>query len=226
SAADDPGGAFQLAARRFPALGFLHNSLQKGWLRPYMRAPFLMNLDPVLLQRLAEKVGTPFWLYDARVIRQRIDEVLFMTKEPGIQARFAMKACPATRILKEMKSAGVWIDAVSGNEALRALRAGFSRGNNPPEICFTADVFRDNALNVVIENELRPNVGARGMIRDLERARFRGPVSIRVNPGFGHGHVNACDTGGPSSKHGIWHEDLIAVRDEARRARLPVTMLH
>jgi diaminopimelate decarboxylase len=191
-----------------------------------MRAPFLMNLDPVLLQRLAEKVGTPFWLYDARVIRHRISEVLFMTKEPGIQARFAMKACPATRILKEMKSAGVWIDAVSGNEALRALRAGFSRGNNPPEICFTADVFRDNALNVVIENELLPNVGSPGMIRDLERAGFRGPVSIRVNPGFGHGHVNACDTGGPSSKHGIWHEDLIAVRDEARRARLPVTMLH
>ena len=112
-------------------------------------APILiMNLDPALLQRLAEKVGTPFWLYDARIIRQRIDEVLFMTGEPGIQARFAMKACPATRVLQEMKSAGIWIDAVSGNEALRALRAGYGRGSNPPEICFTADVFRDNALRL------------------------------------------------------------------------------
>src|SRR6188768_4108763 len=92
----------------------------------HARPSFSMNLDPDLIQRLASKVGTPFWLYDARVIRQRIREVQFMSKAPGVQARFAMKACPATRVLQEMKSAGIWIDAVSGNEALRALRAGFA----------------------------------------------------------------------------------------------------
>jgi diaminopimelate decarboxylase len=185
-----------------------------------------MNLDPALLSRLAEKVGTPFWLYDARVIRQRINEVLFMTQADGVQARFAMKACPATRILREMKSAGVWIDAVSGNEALRALLAGFARGHQPPEICFTADVFRDNALSVVLDNQLLPNIGSPGMLADLKRAGYRGPISIRVNPGFGHGHVNACDTGGPSSKHGVWHQDLAAVKDAARDAGLSIVMLH
>jgi diaminopimelate decarboxylase len=185
-----------------------------------------MNLDPALLRSLAAKVGTPFWLYDARVIRQRINEVLFMTKAPGIQARFAMKACPATKVLREMKSAGVWIDAVSGNEALRALRAGFASGNNPPEICFTADVFRDNALSVVLENGLLPNIGSPGMVRELATAGYRGPVSIRVNPGFGHGHVNACDTGGPSSKHGVWLDDLFPVKEAAEQAGMSVTMLH
>jgi diaminopimelate decarboxylase len=185
-----------------------------------------MNLDPTLLARLAEKVGTPFWLYDARVIRQRIAEVLFMSKAPGLQARFAMKACPATKVLREMKAAGVWIDAVSGNEALRALRAGFARGQNPPEICYTADVFRDNALGVVLENELLPNIGSPGMVRQLAAAGYAGAVSIRVNPGFGHGHVNACDTGGPSSKHGVWLTDLHAVKTAAERAGMRVTMLH
>jgi diaminopimelate decarboxylase len=29
-----------------------------------------------------------------------------------------------------------------------------------------------------------------------------------VNPGFGHGHSRKTNTGGPSSKHGIWHENL------------------
>jgi diaminopimelate decarboxylase len=185
-----------------------------------------MALDPTFLRSLAEKVGTPFWLYDARVIRQRIEEVKFMSNAPGIQARFAMKACPATKVLREMKSAGIWIDAVSGNEALRALGAGFVPGNNPPEICFTADVFRDNALQAVLENQLLPNIGSPGMIRDLAAAGYRGPVSIRVNPGFGHGHVNACDTGGPSSKHGIWSGDLLAVKDAAAKAGMSVVMLH
>jgi diaminopimelate decarboxylase len=185
-----------------------------------------MNLDPDLLQRLASKVGTPFWLYDARLIRQRIEEVQFMTKAPGVQARFAMKACPATRVLKEMKAGGIWIDAVSGNEALRALRAGFAPGNQPPEICFTADVFRDNALAVVLDNHLLPNIGSPGMVRELAAAGYSGPISIRINPGFGHGHVNACDTGGPSSKHGIWLDDLLDVKESAEKAGLTVTMLH
>jgi len=185
-----------------------------------------MNLDPALLERMASQVGTPFWLYDARVIRQRIADVLFMTKAPGVQARFAMKACPATRVLREMKAAGVWIDAVSGNEALRALRAGFAGGHEPPEICFTADVFRDNALAVVMENGLLPNVGSAGMIQQLATAGYRGPVSIRVNPGFGHGHVNACDTGGPSSKHGVWLTDLLVVKKSAEDAGMRVAMLH
>lgn len=187
---------------------------------------FTMSHDPTLLRSLAEKVGTPFWLYDARVIRQRIEDVKYMTKAPGVQARFAMKACPATRVLQEMKKAGIWIDAVSGNEALRAMRAGFSPGHQPPEICFTADVFRDNALQVVLEHGLLPNLGSPGMVRDLARAGYRGPVSVRINPGFGHGHVNACDTGGPSSKHGVWASDLLAVRDAAQKAGMTVTMLH
>ena len=185
-----------------------------------------MKLDATLIRKVAAKVGTPFWFYDAAVLRQRIADIKFMASAPGVQPRFAMKACPATKVLREMAAAGIWIDAVSGNEALRALRSGHAPGNNPPVVCFTADVFRDNALDVVLQNNLLPNIGSPGMIRQLADAGYRGPVSIRVNPGFGHGHVNTCDTGGPSSKHGIWHSDLMAVKDAAERAGLTVTMLH
>ena len=185
-----------------------------------------MNHSPALLESLAAKVGTPFWLYDARVIRQRIGDIQFITESEGVQARYAMKACPATRVLREMKTAGIWIDAVSGNEVLRALRAGHPAGHQPPAICLTADVFRDNALPVLLEHGILPNIGSPGQIEELVRAGWRGPVSIRVNPGFGHGHVNACDTGGPSSKHGIWHEDLMGINEAARAAGVEITMLH
>ncbi|MEA3209915.1 MAG: diaminopimelate decarboxylase [Chthoniobacter sp.] len=185
-----------------------------------------MHHDPALLRSLAAQTGTPFWLYDARTIRQRIGDVQFISDSPGVQARFAMKACPATKVLREMQAAGIWIDAVSGNEVLRALRAGHPAGNHPPVICLTCDVFRDNALAVVLEQGILPNIGSPGQIADLQRAGYRGPVSLRVNPGFGHGHVNACDTGGPSSKHGIWFEDLMTTKGAADAAGLEVTMLH
>jgi diaminopimelate decarboxylase len=185
-----------------------------------------MTLEPALLQKLAARVGTPFWLYDAEVLRQRIADIRYITGGEGIQPRFAMKSCPASKILREMQAAGIWIDAVSGNEVLRAIRAGYAGGNQPPYILFTSDVFRDNALDVVLEHGVLPNAGSTGMLRQLGDAGYRGPVSLRINPGFGHGHVNSCDTGGPSSKHGIWFEDLQGALDQAHRAGLEVVMLH
>jgi diaminopimelate decarboxylase len=137
-----------------------------------------------------------------------------------------MKANSCWKVLEAVRSAGLWIDAVSGNEVLRARRAGFPMGANPPVVMLTADVLRDNALTVVLEQGVLPNVGSPGMIDELRGAGYRGPIAVRANPGFGHGHVSSCDTGGPSSKHGIWRDDLEDVRRRAAEARLPIVALH
>jgi diaminopimelate decarboxylase len=137
-----------------------------------------------------------------------------------------MKACSTRRLLELVREAGIWIDAVSGNEALRALAAGFPAGHAPPAILLTADVFRDNALDVVLEHRFLPNIGSPAMVDALQRAGYRGPIGVRVNPGFGHGHVQATDTGGPSSKHGIWYDDLDAVRRAAEDAGFDIVLLH
>ena len=38
---------------------------------------------------------------------ERISEIREVTAD-GVQARFAMKSCPATRVLEEMQKAGIW----------------------------------------------------------------------------------------------------------------------
>ncbi len=178
------------------------------------------------LEMIAARVGTPFWLLDSRSIRRQIAEVKQLMAGDGFQARFAMKANPATPILGLMRESGIWIDAVSANECGRALRAGYAAGAYPPEILFTADVFRDDWTALVCGQGLLPNVGSPGMLNDLVRAGYRGPIALRVNVGFGHGHVNTCDTGGPSSKHGIWWESLGEVRTAAAREGLTIDLLH
>ncbi|MEW6270770.1 MAG: diaminopimelate decarboxylase [Thermodesulfobacteriota bacterium] len=178
------------------------------------------------LARLAAQIGTPFYFYDAAAIADRVARVREQTAAPGLQARYAMKACSAHLVLKAIRKAGLWIDAVSGNEVLRAKRAGFTMGNEPPVVLLTADVFRDNALAVVREEHVLPNIGSPGQLRELAAAGYRGPIGLRVNPGFGHGHVQECDTGGPSSKHGVWIDDAREVADQARRAGLSVVLLH
>jgi diaminopimelate decarboxylase len=188
-----------------------------------MPDPFIKNVD---LEALAARVGTPFYLYSAEALHSRLAAVNEMTAAPGLQARYAMKACSTKRILELIHSAGLWIDAVSGNEVLRARDAGFSMQHEPPIVLYTSDVFRDNAIDVIRQHAVLPNIGSAAMIDDLTAADYRGPLGLRINPGFGHGHVRECDTGGPSSKHGIWHEDQDSVRRAAADAGLPVVLLH
>ena len=33
-------------------------------------------------------------------------------------------------------------------------------------------------------------------------------ITLRINPGFGHGHSQKTNTGGKQAKHGIWHEQI------------------
>jgi diaminopimelate decarboxylase len=185
-----------------------------------------MNLSAYGLSALADQVGTPFYLYDAAILRERLAKVVALTEGPALQARYAMKANSSWRVLEAIRAAGIWIDAVSGNEVLRARRSGFPMGSEPPVVMLTVDVFRDNALTAVLEHSILPNVGSPGMIEELRGSGYRGGVAFRVNPGFGHGHVESCDTGGPSSKHGVWLDDLTRVRKLAAAAKLPIVSLH
>lgn len=185
-----------------------------------------MDIAQYPLMEIAARVGTPFYLYDGNLLQGLMRDLAQLTRGDGLQARYAIKANPARRVLDAARDAGLWIDAVSGNEVLRAKRAGFAMGNEPPVVMLTTDVFRDNGLDVVLDEGILPNVGSPGMIRELHDRGYAGPIALRVNPGFGHGHVQACDTGGPSSKHGIWYEDLDPVIQAASASGLPVVGLH
>jgi len=185
-----------------------------------------MNLASYPLEALADKVGTPYYLYDGQILHERLAKVAALTEGPALQARYAMKANSSWRVLEAIRGAGLWIDAVSGNEVLRARRAGFAMGSDPAIVMLTVDVFRDNALTAVLEHSILPNVGSPGMIEELRRAGYLGSIGVRVNPGFGHGAVESCDTGGPSSKHGIWPDALELVRAAAHEAKLSIVTLH
>src|SRR3569623_1517801 len=84
------------------------------------------------LARLADQIGTPFYLYDGHVLKQRLAGLKARTEGPDLQARYAMKANSSWKVLEAVREAGFWIDAVSGNEVLRARRAGFATGAEPP----------------------------------------------------------------------------------------------
>jgi diaminopimelate decarboxylase len=180
-----------------------------------------MPLDAPRLRRLAATYGTPLWVYDAEIFRQRIQSLKFFDT-----IRYAQKACSNTHILRLMREEGVAVDAVSAGEIDRALRAGYSSQGESAEIVFTADVIDAATIAKVIEHRIPVNAGSIDMLHQLGERAPGHPVWLRINPGFGHGHHNKVNTGGESSKHGIWHEDLRLAIAAIREHGLRLVGLH
>ncbi len=174
---------------------------------------------PALLWSLAQRFGTPLWVYDAAIIRARIAELRAFDT-----IRFAQKACSNTHVLRLMREQGVKVDAVSRGEILRALKAGYEPGGD--EIVFTADLLDRETLATVVEQRVPVNAGSIDMLAQLGAVSAGHPVWLRINPGFGHGHSNKTNTGGEHSKHGIWHAELDLALAAVRAHGLQLVGLH
>ncbi len=174
-----------------------------------------------LILDLVQRFGTPTYVYDAATIQQRIASL----RDFDV-VRYAQKACSNLAIVDLMRRHGVLVDAVSAGEIHRALAAGYRAQGEPPEIVYTADIFDHDALALVVEHDLPVNVGSPDMINQLGQVAPGKNITLRINPGFGHGMSQKTNTGGEHSKHGIWHEQLEDCLRRADRHGLGVNGLH
>lgn len=183
-----------------------------------------MKIENVEVQEIFLRYGSPVYVYSLKALRDSIAEI----KKLAPVVRYAMKACSSIGVLKEMSSGGVKIDAVSLHEVQRAIHAGFQ----PEDICFTSDVFFSSEdVFYCLRNNIYCNCGSLGMLEEYgkgyrQMTHGSNRVSIRINPGEGHGHSKKTNTGGPYSKHGIWHQNLDQARDIARKYGLKITGVH
>ncbi|MCJ1735041.1 diaminopimelate decarboxylase [Listeria ivanovii] len=156
--------------------------------------------------KLAEKYGTPLYVYDVALIRDRARGFKKTFEELGVKAQvaYASKAFSAVAIYQLMAEEGLSLDVVSGGELYTAIKAGFPaervhfHGNNKSveEIhmaldygigCFVLDNYYEISLleDILIERN--------------EKAA----VLIRVTPGIeAHTHDYIL-TGQDDSKFGF-----------------------
>jgi len=179
------------------------------------------SIAGVPVAELAAEFGTPTFVYDAATIRQRLADLAVFD-----HVRYAMKACSNLAVLDLVRREGALVDTVSAQEIRRALAAGFVAEGTPPPIVYTADVFDAESLALVVEKRIHVNCGSPDMIDQVGRLAPGGEITLRINPGFGHGHSQKTNTGGDQSKHGIWHAQLGECLVRAGKHDLRVTGLH
>jgi diaminopimelate decarboxylase len=171
--------------------------------------------------KLARQFGTPTFVYDAAMIRRRIADLAAFDV-----IRFAQKACSNLAILDLVRREGALVDAVSAGEIRRALAVGYAAAGDPPPVVYTADIFDAESLDLCVEHNIHVNCGSPDMIDQLGSRAPGREITLRVNPGFGHGHSQKTNTGGNQAKHGIWHAQIAECLARAARYSLTVTGLH
>ena len=94
---------------------------------------------------LRAEFGSPVYVYSEQRLEAAARELLAFPNAFGLTARYAMKALPNAAVLRLFRKLGLHIDASSGYEAERAMRAGIE----PDRIQLTAQQLPSNLKELV-----------------------------------------------------------------------------
>jgi diaminopimelate decarboxylase len=176
--------------------------------------------EAVNLEQVAEKYGTPLYVYSAGTILdhyRRLDSAL---GEINHLICYAVKANSNRAILNLLSRAGAGFDIVSGGELFRVLAAG-----GDPRLCTFAGVGKSQEeIEYALEQQvLSFNVESEAELALLDRLAgskgLRAPIALRVNPDVDAGTHRYVSTGRDENKFGIALDRVAEVYERA--ARMP-----
>ena len=181
-----------------------------------------LTLDGVPLNRIADTVGTPSWVYSAGTLRARYRALDTALKDAGLHARphYAVKANDHLAVIALLAREGAGADVVSEGELRRARRAGVPAahivysgvGKSARELtlALTEDI---GQINVESAEEL-------AMLSAIATSLGRtARVALRVNPDVEAGGHAKISTGRATDKFGIAYDEAAALYGHA--AALP-----
>jgi diaminopimelate decarboxylase len=179
-----------------------------------------LHAEGVALTEIAERFGTPVYVYSRAAIEQAFGEFSRAAAGREVLVCYAMKANSNLAIIDLLARAGAGFDIVSGGELRRALAAGADASR----IVFSGVGKSADEIRFALEAGVRCfNVESTSELRRLSAIATacgrRAPVSLRVNPDVDAGTHPYISTGLRENKFGIAHDAAIAVYREA--AALP-----
>jgi diaminopimelate decarboxylase len=170
----------------------------------------VLGFDPGLLRAIAERVGTPVYVYSANLIRAQYHALSDALQGVRHRICYSVKANGNLGVLRILKQLGSGADIVSAGELKRALAAGF----DPGVLVFSgvgktavelAEAIRVGVgyLNIESAEELDAVLTA---TRDVGRTAS---VGIRVNPDVAADTHPYTKTGEKTAKFGVPFDEVV-----------------
>ena len=160
--------------------------------------------EDVAVSEVAERVGTPVYIYSARTLRRHFRVMREAFRASDTIICFAMKALSNLSILRLFSDLGAGFDIVSAGELMRCLKAGAE----PAKIVFSGVGKRDDEIEAALNADiLMINVESRPELYRVSAVAGRlhrsARVSLRVNPDLDPGTHPHISTGHRDSKFGV-----------------------
>lgn len=155
--------------------------------------------DAQTLLSIAEKYGTPTYVYDINTIKQRCLQLLAAFPDLPVHWLYAIKANDNPHILRVISELGFGFDTVSLEEVLLSKKIG----QPGDKIFYTENNMTDSEMFAAIAQGVVLNIGSYSRLESFCRSGLGSECTIRVNPQIGDGHHAKVDTGNRDSKFGI-----------------------
>jgi diaminopimelate decarboxylase len=179
-----------------------------------------LHCEDVDLARVAEKFGTPLYVYSAGTILDHYTRLNAALAPLDHLICYAVKANSNRSILKLFADAGAGFDIVSGGELHRVLAAG-----GEPAKCTFAGVGKSREeIEYALEQRVYSfNVESEAELEYIDRIagvkKLCAPIAMRVNPDVDPHTHEYISTGSRENKFGIALDRIPAVYERAAKMR-------
>lgn len=180
---------------------------------------FYLGKDELL--KIANKHGTPLFVYCLKTLEDRAKELLGLKAPFGFTPRYAVKANNHPEIVKIFNKLGLHFDASSGYEAKELIDIGVPGS----KISLSSQQPAHN-LEELCRQGVRYVATSMRQLELFCNTSSQNELGLRVNPGVGGGHNNRTTTGGVNSSFGLWHEYVVEAFDFAAKNNKKITTLH
>ncbi len=167
---------------------------------------FFGSTNPIAL---ANKYGTPLYVYSEEILRKRCRELKHLLRYPCFSVNYSAKANTNIHLLKIIHEEDFSVDAMSPGEIFLELEAGF----DPKDILFISNNVSEEEFRFAVERGVLVSIDSFSQLEKFGKLFPQHEIAIRINPGVGAGHHEKVITGGKKTKFGINAESKNEIKE-------------
>lgn len=179
-----------------------------------------LNVQGIKIDALTTKYGTPLFVYDTGLMKERYEIFLNTVKSVRGNIHYAVKANDSVNIIKFFGKLGAGADIVSIGEFHKCIAAGIT----PDKIIFSGVGKDKNEIETALRNNiLQFNIESEEELYDIHeialKLKLTANICLRINPDIAPNTHKKISTGEKETKFGINNEDIFLIYEKLHKLK-------
>ena len=179
-----------------------------------------LNVQGIKIDALTAKYGTPLFIYDTGLMKERYELFLNTVKSVKGNIHYAVKANDSVNIIKFFGKLGAGADIVSIGEFQKCIAAGIT----PDKIIFSGVGKDKNEIETALKNNiLQFNIESEEELYDIHKIALKlkltANICLRINPDIAPNTHKKISTGEKETKFGINNEDILSIYEKLHKLK-------